>query len=177
MGETDPTPAEPVFAERPTEFIVRDAFTLGIAPLTLAGVCGVLGWTSLPCGVPCDAHDEARAKIAAAGAGVLLYLAQEGRGIGLKNKLKAMSVLRSRVLAREVQRQHEQVSDARRSQIGSGDRSEKVRTYNYPQTRVTDHRVGVTSHNLEEVLDGDIDLFIDALVEREQALNLEEASL
>ena len=95
----------------------------------------------------------------------------------IKNKLKAMSVLRSRILAREVQRQHEQVSDARRSQIGSGDRSEKVRTYNYPQTRVTDHRVGVTSHNLEEVLDGDIDLFIDALVEREQALNLEEASL
>ena len=94
-----------------------------------------------------------------------------------KNKAKAMAVLRSRILAREVQRQHQEVSDARRSQIGSGDRSERVRTYNFPQKRVTDHRVGLTVHNLDEVLDGDIDQFIDALIEREQTKILEAAEL
>ena len=93
----------------------------------------------------------------------------------LKNKTKAMAVLRSRILAREMQRQQQEVSDARRSQIGSGDRSERVRTYNFPQKRVTDHRVGLTVHNLEEVLDGDIDQFIDALIDQEQAKNLEAA--
>ena len=93
----------------------------------------------------------------------------------LKNKMKAMAVLRSRILAREMQRQQQEESDARRSQIGSGDRSEKVRTYNFPQKRVTDHRVGLTVHNLDEVLDGDIDQFIDALIEREQTQILEAA--
>ena len=94
-----------------------------------------------------------------------------------KNKEKAMSVLRSRLLARELQRRNDAVSEERRSQIGTGDRSERVRTYNFPQNRVTDHRIGVTSHALEEVLDGDIDSFIDALVELEQVRNLEAAEL
>ena len=94
-----------------------------------------------------------------------------------KNKEKAMSVLRSRLLARELQRRNDAVSEERRSQIGTGDRSERVRTYNFPQNRVTDHRIGVTSHALEEVLDGDIDSFIDALVELEQVRNLEAANL
>ena len=94
-----------------------------------------------------------------------------------KNREKAMAVLRSRLLARELQRKQQEVSDARRSQIGTGDRSEKVRTYNFPQNRVTDHRVGVTSYNLEEVLHGDLDQFIDELIEREQAERLEEAGL
>ena len=94
-----------------------------------------------------------------------------------KNKEKAMSVLRSRLLAREMQRQQNEVSETRRSQVGTGDRSERVRTYNFPQNRVTDHRVGVTSHNLEEVLQGDIDQFVDRLMEREQAQKLDEASL
>ena len=94
-----------------------------------------------------------------------------------KNKEKAMSVLRSRILAQEMQRQHKEVSETRRSQIGSGDRSERVRTYNFPQNRVTEHRVSVTSHNLEEVLQGHIDEFVDALTEREQAGNLAAASL
>ncbi len=84
-----------------------------------------------------------------------------------------MAVLRSRILAREIERQQREVSATRRSQIGSGDRSERVRTYNFPQNRVTDHRIGVTAHNLEEVLDGDIDPFIDALAMREQAQALE----
>ncbi len=93
----------------------------------------------------------------------------------LKNKEKAMAVLRSRLLAREVQRQRDEVSANRRSQVGSGDRSERVRTYNFPQNRVTDHRISLTSHNLEQVLDGDLDQFIGGLIEREQAQLLEEA--
>ena len=94
----------------------------------------------------------------------------------LKNKDKAMAVLRSRLLAREVQRQQDEVSADRRSQVGSGDRSERVRTYNFPQNRVTDHRISFTSHNLEQVLDGDLDQFINGLIEREQAQLLEEAT-
>ena len=88
-----------------------------------------------------------------------------------------MSVLRSRLLARETERRDAAISEERRSQIGTGDRSGKVRTYNFPQNRVTDHRTGVTSHSLDEVLDGDIDFLIDALIEREQARNLDMAGL
>ena len=95
----------------------------------------------------------------------------------LKNREKAMGVLRSRLLAREIQKQQEAEAADRRSQIGSGDRSERVRTYNYPQSRVTDHRVNVSSYNLEQVLDGDIDLFITALLQLEQAEKLEQAAL
>ena len=87
----------------------------------------------------------------------------------LKNREKAMSVLRSRLLAREIALQHAQISEERRSQVGSGDRSQRVRTYNFPQGRVTDHRVSLSSYNLESVLDGEIDEFIDALIQREQA--------
>ena len=85
-----------------------------------------------------------------------------------KNREKAMSVLRSRLLAREIERQHAEISEARRSQVGSGDRSQRVRTYNFPQGRVTDHRVNLSSYNLESVLDGEIDEFIYALIQREQ---------
>jgi len=94
-----------------------------------------------------------------------------------KNREKAMSVLRSRLLAREVERQQNEVSQNRRSQVGTGDRSDRVRTYNYPQNRVTDHRVGLTSHDLEGVLQGNIDEFIDALADRERAMRLEEQAL
>ena len=94
-----------------------------------------------------------------------------------KNKDKAMSVLRSRILAREIQRQQQEITDIRRSQVGSGDRSEKVRTYNFPQDRVTDHRVSLTRHNLENVMNGGIDDFVDALIALEQARNIEEAGL
>jgi peptide chain release factor 1 len=95
----------------------------------------------------------------------------------LKNKEKAMSVLRSRLLAQEIQRQQEEITEARRSQVGSGDRSDRIRTYNFPQDRITDHRVKLTKHNMEEILDGGIDDFIDALIAREQAMNLEQAGL
>lgn len=95
----------------------------------------------------------------------------------LKNKEKAMAVLRSRVLAQEVERQHRAISQERRSQVGTGDRSERVRTYNFPQNRVTDHRVDLSSHNLQGVLEGSIDEFVDALTVREQRARMQEAGL
>ncbi|MBF8266714.1 MAG: bacterial peptide chain release factor 1 (bRF-1) [Dehalococcoidia bacterium] len=95
----------------------------------------------------------------------------------LKNKQRAMAVLRARILDREVSRQQDETAADRRSQVGTGDRSEKVRTYNYPQNRVTDHRIGVTSHNLERMLAGELDEFIDTLAAQEQAKRLQEAPL
>ena len=94
----------------------------------------------------------------------------------LKNRQRAMGVLRARLLDREISRQQEEVAASRRSQVGSGDRSEKMRTYNFPQNRVTDHRIGVTSHNLERIMQGDLDEFIDAVASQEQAKLLEEVS-
>ena len=94
-----------------------------------------------------------------------------------KNKQKAMSVLRSRLLAMEIEKQQMEITDARRSQVGTGDRSAKIRTYNFPQNRVTDHRISLTSHNLDLVCDGDIDDFIDALIAEEQSRKLSEAHL
>ena len=93
----------------------------------------------------------------------------------LKNKEKAMSVLRSRLYARETERRQRERSDARRSQVGSGDRSERVRTYNFPQSRITDHRIGMTVHNLTQALDGELDAIIDALLEDESARKLAES--
>jgi peptide chain release factor 1 len=86
-----------------------------------------------------------------------------------KNKAKALSVLRSRLLDIEIQKQRAADSAARRSMVGSGDRSDKVRTYNFPQDRVTDHRIGKTVHNLPGVMAGDLDDLIDALVMADQA--------
>ena len=86
-----------------------------------------------------------------------------------KNKAKALSVLRSRLYDLELKKQREADSAARRSMVGSGDRSDKVRTYNFPQDRVTDHRIGKTVHDLPRVMDGDLDDLIDALVMADQA--------
>jgi peptide chain release factor 1 len=91
-----------------------------------------------------------------------------------KNKAKALSVLRSRLYDLELQKQREADSAARRSMVGSGDRSDKVRTYNFPQDRVTDHRIGKTVHNLPGVMDGDLDDLIDALIMADQAERLGE---
>jgi peptide chain release factor 1 len=89
-----------------------------------------------------------------------------------KNKAKALSVLRTRLLDLELQKQREADSAARRSMVGSGDRSDKVRTYNFPQDRVTDHRIGKTVHDLPRVMDGGLDDLIDALVMADQAQRL-----
>ncbi|HEU0286324.1 MAG TPA: peptide chain release factor 2 [Nocardioidaceae bacterium] len=89
-----------------------------------------------------------------------------------KNKAKAMSVLRSRLLDLELQKQRDADSAARRSMVGAGDRSDKVRTYNFPQDRVTDHRIGKTVHNLPGVMAGDLDDLIDVLVMADQAERL-----
>ncbi len=86
-----------------------------------------------------------------------------------KNKAKAMAVLRSRLYDLEMRKQREADSAARRSMVGSGDRSDKIRTYNFPQDRITDHRIGKTVHNLPGVLEGDLDDMIDALVMADQA--------
>jgi peptide chain release factor 1 len=91
----------------------------------------------------------------------------------LKNRVKAMSVLRSRLLAAKEEEQSAQISDARRTQVGSGERAEKIRTYNYKDDRVTDHRVGYTRHNLPAFLNGDLDDVIDAVATQDQAQRLE----
>lgn len=91
----------------------------------------------------------------------------------LQNRLKAMRILRSRLYALEEQRRLEEAGAARRSQIGSGDRSEKIRTYNFPQSRVTDHRINKTVYRLDQVLDGDLDEFIEELMESDQAEQLQ----
>ena len=91
-----------------------------------------------------------------------------------KNKDKAMKVLKSRLLKIEQDKQHEAIASDRRSQIGSGDRSEKIRTYNFPQSRVTDHRIGLTLYKLDEIMNGDLDEIIDALVTAQRAEQLKE---
>jgi peptide chain release factor 1 len=87
----------------------------------------------------------------------------------IKNKSKAMKILRSRMLEAERERQMAAEAAQRKSQVGSGDRSEKIRTYNFPQDRVTDHRIGLTKHNLPAIIDGNIDDIIDALRAHDQA--------
>jgi peptide chain release factor 1 len=94
-----------------------------------------------------------------------------------KNKMKAMAVLRARLLDMKQREQDKEISEARRSQVGTGERSEKIRTYNFPQDRVTDHRIGLTLHNLQSILDGEIDPLIDAVATSEQARLLEHAKV
>lgn len=89
-----------------------------------------------------------------------------------KNKDKAMRVLKSRLLEAKRREQHDAVAKERRSQVGTGDRSERIRTYNYPQGRLTDHRIGLTLYRLDSVLDGDIDEIIDALITADRAEQL-----
>lgn len=91
----------------------------------------------------------------------------------LKNRMKAMAILRARLHALEQEKRMAEITEARRLQVGSGDRSEKIRTYNFPQNRVTDHRVNLTVYNLQEILDGDLDELIDAVATDEQAKLLE----
>jgi len=92
----------------------------------------------------------------------------------LQNKLRALSVLRSRLLDIERRQQEEKIIQERRSQVGTGDRAEKIRTYNFPQDRLTDHRINLNLHNLPRILEGELDDLIDALATSFQAKQLEE---
>jgi peptide chain release factor 1 len=92
----------------------------------------------------------------------------------LRNRQKAMAVLRARLLDIEQRKQEAAITEQRRSQVGTGDRSEKIRTYNFPQDRITDHRIGLTLHNLPQVLEGELDRLIDTLATDEQARQLEK---
>ncbi len=92
----------------------------------------------------------------------------------LQNKVKALSVLRTRLLDIERCKQEEAISSQRRSQVGTGERAEKIRTYNYPQDRISDHRINLTLHNLPRVMDGDLDGLINALATAEHEKQLEE---
>jgi peptide chain release factor 1 len=86
-----------------------------------------------------------------------------------KNKARALQVLRSRLFDKMMREQHEEIAKERRGMVGSGDRSEKIRTYNFPQNRVTDHRIGLTVHNLPEILNGEIVALVEALAAHQQA--------
>lgn len=90
----------------------------------------------------------------------------------LKNRDKALRVLRSRLYDMELQKRHDEEAEARRSQVGTGDRSEKIRTYNFPQGRVTDHRIKLTLHRLDTILNGDLDEIIDSLIAADQTAKL-----
>ena len=93
-----------------------------------------------------------------------------------KNKDKAMKILRSRLYELMQDQQHAEIAQNRKSQVGTGDRSERIRTYNFPQGRVTDHRIGLTLHKIEAIIDGDIDEVIDALVTTDQSEKLKAAA-
>jgi peptide chain release factor 1 len=103
-----------------------------------------------------------------------LVVSQQDEKSQIKNRAKAMRVLRARLYEMEMAKQQAAMGAERRGQIGSGDRSEKIRTYNYPQNRVTDHRIGLTIHQLTEVLDGKLAPLVDALVSHYEAERLKQ---
>lgn len=102
--------------------------------------------------------------------GIVIYSQTEKSQI--QNREKAFALLRAKLYDLEIQKAHDAEADARRSQIGTGDRSEKIRTYNFPQGRVTDHRIGLTLYKLDKIMDGDIQEIIDACVAADQAAKL-----
>lgn len=103
--------------------------------------------------------------------GIVIYSQTEKSQI--QNREKAFALLRAKLYVLESQKAHDAQADARRSQIGSGDRSEKIRTYNFPQGRVTDHRIHLTLYRIDEIMDGDLDGLLDALMTADQAKKLE----
>ncbi len=109
--------------------------------------------------------------------GITVYCANERSQH--QNRATAMRILRARLYEKALREQEERIQSERRSQVGTGERSERIRTYNFPQNRVTDHRIGLTLYRLEEVLDGDLDEIIDALIThfRTEALKKEEETL
>ena len=95
----------------------------------------------------------------------------------LQNRQRAMGILRARLYEMELRKQQEEIAADRRAQVGSGDRSEKIRTYNFPQSRITDHRINFSSHNLPAVIDGDLDTILDELATDHEAKRLTDAGL
>jgi peptide chain release factor 1 len=93
----------------------------------------------------------------------------------IKNRMKAVAVLRARLLDMEQRKQSESIDKERRMQVGSGQRAEKIRTYNFPQNRVTDHRINLSFHSLQQILDGELDEVVEALINKEQVEQLEAA--
>ena len=102
--------------------------------------------------------------------GIVIYSQTEKSQ--LQNKEKAFALLRAKLYDMECQKQHDAEAEARRSQIGTGDRSEKIRTYNFPQGRVTDHRIGLTLYKLDKIMDGDIQEIIDGCIIADQNAKL-----
>ena len=92
----------------------------------------------------------------------------------IKNREKCMRMLRTRILEAAQEKQRAEVASDRKSQVGTGDRSERIRTYNYPQGRVTDHRIGLTLHKLDSILNGDLDELLDALITAKQSEKLKQ---
>lgn len=92
-----------------------------------------------------------------------------------KNKDRALKILRSRLLEKEQEKQHEEIAGQRRAMVGTGDRSERIRTYNFPQGRVSDHRIGLTLYKIESIVNGDLDEIIDALITADTTEKLKEA--
>jgi peptide chain release factor 1 len=90
----------------------------------------------------------------------------------MKNKAKAMKILKARLYEMEEEKKNAELRSTRKKMIGSGDRSEKIRTYNFPQNRITDHRIGLTLHQLDRVLDGNLDQIIEALRAHDQTESL-----
>ena len=103
----------------------------------------------------------------------LIVQCQDSRS-QIKNREKAMKVMRSRLYDLELENQEKEMSDDRKSQVGSGDRSERIRTYNFPQNRVTDHRVGLTLHKLSSILEGELDELIENMTLHFQAEKLKK---
>lgn len=95
----------------------------------------------------------------------------------LQNRMRAMSILKARLYELEEEKRRKEIEEDRRTQVGTGERSEKIRTYNYPQSRVTDHRINISSYNLPSVMDGDINLFIEELATQDEAQRLAAAGL
>ena len=105
-----------------------------------------------------------------------LVVSQQDEKSQIKNRAKAMKVLRSRLYEMELRKQQEAIAKERRGQVGTGERSEKIRTYNFKESRVTDHRINFTMHQLENALDGDLDELIDQMIARTREEKLKQAT-
>jgi peptide chain release factor 1 len=105
-----------------------------------------------------------------------VVVSQQDEKSQVKNRAKAMKVLRTRLYEMEMRKQQEQIAKDRRSQVGTGERSEKIRTYNFPQNRITDHRINFTTHRLVEVLNGDLTELLDSVTTHYQSEKLKEAT-